>query len=190
MKSFTSSSTLLLSAALAFFLVLSTNNNAADAQQVASSVPRGHNSLLDEDVDFNKLRFLEGSMSMMMSMSIPESLDEFVNADADDAVSLGPPLDGIATDDVNVGLFDEADDNNSGEDNDNNYNNGPELVQMTDADGRVWYTREVETVEVPEQMADADGRVWYTGEEAASSSITLKLSLISVAASFVVALLG
>ena len=53
---------------------------------------------------------------------------------------------------------------------------------MTDADGRVWYTGEVETEEMPEQMTDADGRVWYTGEEAAaSSSITLKFALISVA---------
>lgn len=196
MKLFTSS-TLLFSAALTVFLVLSTNNNAADAKHVSSSVPpRVHNSLLREDVDFNKLRFLEGSMSMMLSMSIPESLDGFVNADADDAVSLIAPLDGIATeDDVDVGLYDEAaetviiNDNNGGEDNNNYYNNGPEPEQMTDADGRVWYTGEVETEEMPEQMTDADGRVWYTGEEAASSSITLKLSLISVAASFVVALL-
>jgi hypothetical protein len=199
MKSF-ASSTLLFSApaALTVFLVLSTNNNAADAKQAASSVPpRGRTSLLRDDVDFNKLRSLEGSMSMMMS--IPESLDELsmmTIVNADDAVSLVAPLDGIATeDDVDVGLFDEAaetviinDNNGGGEDNDNYYNNGPELVQMTDADGRIWYTGEVETVETPVQMTDADGRVWYTGEEAASSSTTLKLSLISVAASFVVAL--
>jgi len=135
---------------------------------------------------------------MSMMMSIPESLDELsmmTIVNADDAVSLVAPLDGIATeDDVDVGLFDEAaetviiNDNSGGEDNDNYSNNGPELVQMTDADGRVWYTGEVETVETPAQMTDADGRVWYTGEEAASSSTTLKLSLISVAASFVVAL--
>ena len=113
---------------------------------------------------------------MSMMMSIPESLDELsmmTIVNADDAVSLVAPLDGIATeDDVDVGLFDEAaetviiNDNSGGEDNDNYSNNGPDLVQMT----------------------DADGRVWYTGEEAASSSTTLKLSLISVAASFVVAL--
>ena len=191
MRSFTSS-TLLFSAALTVFLVSSTNNNnAADAKQAASSVPpRGRNSLLRDDVDFIKLRSLEGSMSMMMS--IPESLDELsmmTIVNADDAVSLVAPLDGIATeDDVGVGLFDEAAETVGGEDNDNYYNNGPELVQMTDADGRVWYTGEVETVETPVQMTDADGRVWYTGEEAASSSTTLKLSLISVAASFVVAL--
>jgi hypothetical protein len=197
MKSFSSSSTLVLSAALTFFLMLlSTSNiNAADAKQVTSSVPpRGRNSLLRDDVDLTKLRFLEGSMSMMM-MSIPESLDELsMMTNADDAVSLVAPLDGIATD---VGLFDEAAEETvittDGEDdnNDNYYNSGPELEQMTDADGRVWYTGEVETEEMPEQMTDADGRVWYTGEEAAaSSSITLKLALISVAASsFVVALL-
>jgi hypothetical protein len=199
MKSFTPSSThVLVSAALAFFLVLlSTSNiNAADAKQVTSSVPpRGRNSLFRDDVDLTKLRFLEGSMSMMMMMSIPESLDELsMMTNADDAVSLVAPLDGIATD---VGLFDEAAEETvittDGEDdnNDNYYNSGPELEQMTDADGRVWYTGEVETEEMPEQMTDADGRVWYTGEEAAaSSSITLKLALISVAASsFVVALL-
>ena len=198
MKSFASSSTLLFSATLTVFLVSSTSNNAVDAKQAASSVPpRGRTSLLRDDVDFNKLRSLEGSMSMMMS--IPESLDELsmmTIVNADDAVSLVAPLDGIATeDDVDVGLFDEAaetviinDNNGGGEDNDNYYNNGPELVQMTDADGRIWYTGEVETVETPVQMTDADGRVWYTGEEAASSSTTLKLSLISVAASFVVAL--
>jgi hypothetical protein len=197
MKSFTPSSTHVLSAALALFLVLlSTSNiNAADAKQVTSSVPpRGRNSLLRDDVDLTKLRFLEGSMSMMM-MSIPESLDELsMMTNADDAVSLVAPLDGIATD---VGLFDEAAaeetviTTDGEDDNDNYYNSGPELEQMTDADGRVWYTGEVETEEMPEQMTDADGRVWYTGEEAAaSSSITLKLALISVAASsFVVALL-
>ena len=197
MKSFSSSSTLVLSAALTFFLMLlSTSNiNAADAKQVTSSVPpRGRNSLLRDDVDLTKLRFLEGSMSMMM-MSIPESLDELsMMTNADDAVSLVAPLDGIATD---VGLFDEAAaeetviTTDGEDDNDNYYNSGPELEQMTDADGRVWYTGEVETEEMPEQMTDADGRVWYTGEEAAaSSSITLKLALISVAASsFVVALL-
>jgi hypothetical protein len=146
-------------------------------------------------MDLNKLRLLEGSMPavLWLSMSIPESLDELsMMTNVDDAVSLVVPLDGIATDDVDEAASEETVIANDAETSNNDYyNNGPELVQMTDADGRVWYTGEVETVGMPEQMTDADGRVWYTGEEAAaSSSITLKLALISVAASsFVVALL-